>query len=102
MTVVKIADLKNRLSHYLRLVKQGEPVLIKDRDTVIARIEPVSSPEAELSSEGQRLARLRARGALKPSATPLTAPLMARFLASRPTLDADLLEALLAERNEGR
>ena len=37
-TEVKIAELKDNLSSYLRLVRQGNEVIIKDRDTPIAHI----------------------------------------------------------------
>jgi prevent-host-death family protein len=41
-------ELKNRLSHYLRRVRAGEPVFVMDRNQVIAEIRAVASaPEAE-------------------------------------------------------
>jgi prevent-host-death family protein len=45
MKRVKIAELKNQLSKYLRAVERGETVEVTDRDRPIARIVPV--PEAE-------------------------------------------------------
>jgi prevent-host-death family protein len=39
-TEVKIAELKDKLSAYLRLVREGNEVIIKDRDTPIARLMP--------------------------------------------------------------
>jgi prevent-host-death family protein len=33
---VKIAELKNRLSHYLREVRKGETVIVYDRDEPVA------------------------------------------------------------------
>jgi prevent-host-death family protein len=52
MKAVKIAELKNRLSNYLNDVKEGEEILIKDRDRPIARIVPikVDSPDEEMMS----------------------------------------------------
>ena len=38
MKTVKIAELKNRLSYYLRRVQRGESILVCDRDRVVARI----------------------------------------------------------------
>ena len=38
---VNIAELKNRLSHYLADVKAGREILIRDRDTPIAVIVPI-------------------------------------------------------------
>ena len=50
---VKIAELKNRLSYYLRRVQRGESILVCDRDRVIARIERVDphapGPESDLA-----------------------------------------------------
>ena len=40
MTSVGIAELKARLSEYLRIVRRGHPVVVLDRDTPIARILP--------------------------------------------------------------
>jgi prevent-host-death family protein len=38
MQEVKIAELKARLSHYLKLAESGEEVLVKDRDRPVARL----------------------------------------------------------------
>ncbi len=38
MKAVGIKALKNELSHYLRLVKEGERIFITDRDEVIAEL----------------------------------------------------------------
>lgn len=40
MTSVGIKELKNRLSHYIRLVKQGEAVQVTDRGEVVAELRP--------------------------------------------------------------
>lgn len=40
MKTVNIADLKNRLSAYLQLVRNGEELLVKDRDVPVAHISP--------------------------------------------------------------
>jgi prevent-host-death family protein len=37
---VKVAELKSKLSEYLRSVRRGNEIVIKDRDTPIARIVP--------------------------------------------------------------
>lgn len=61
MKTANVADLKNRLSAYLQLVREGEEVIVKDRNQPIARITPYNVSGA---SESER--RLVARGALKP------------------------------------
>ena len=38
MIRVNITEIKNRLSHYLRLVKGGEEIEIIDRNTPLARV----------------------------------------------------------------
>jgi len=38
MQEVKIAELRARLGHYLRLVEKGEEVLVKDCDRPVARL----------------------------------------------------------------
>ena len=40
MIEVGIRELKNRLSHYIRLVKKGEAVRVTDRGTVVAELVP--------------------------------------------------------------
>jgi prevent-host-death family protein len=45
---VGIRELKNKLSHYLDLVKSGEKLAVTDRGTVIAYVFPAASaPELE-------------------------------------------------------
>lgn len=43
---VKVAELKARLSEYLRAARRGHPVTVCDRDTPIARLVPYT-PEGE-------------------------------------------------------
>lgn len=42
MKSVNIADLKNQLSRYLKEVKAGGEILVRDRDAPIARIVPLT------------------------------------------------------------
>ena len=43
MVRTNISNLKNRLSHYLRLVRAGEVVEITDRKVPLARIEAIDA-----------------------------------------------------------
>ena len=43
MRTVNIADLKNQLSRHLKHVRQGEEILIRDRQVPVAKIVPLSS-----------------------------------------------------------
>ena len=57
MRSVKIGALKNQLSTYLRYVRNGEEVVVHDRDQPVARIIPfrpanVSEEEARLAAAG--------------------------------------------------
>jgi prevent-host-death family protein len=45
MKTVNIGALKNNLSSYLRDVRNGEEVLVKDRDKPIARILPIRAEQ---------------------------------------------------------
>lgn len=60
MKTVNVADLKNRLSAYLQLVRAGEEVIVKDRNQPVARI---SRYDVSDLSESER--RLVASGVLK-------------------------------------
>lgn len=97
MKTARISELKNRLSHYLRYVRRGQSVLVYDRDRPIARIEPVR--ESILAEgEGERVAELERVGALRaPSST-----LPPGWIQRRGSVQADVLRALLAERESGR
>jgi prevent-host-death family protein len=41
MKRVRIAELKARLSEYLRAVRRGETIAVLDRDTPVAQIVPI-------------------------------------------------------------
>jgi prevent-host-death family protein len=65
-SVVSIRELKSRLSHYLRLARRGESVVITDRGIPVGRLVPV-----EQDLEG-RVVALRAAGLLQWSGRRLT------------------------------
>lgn len=78
MRAVGIRELRNKLSHYVRLVEAGETVLVTDRGTVVAELRPAgaTTPTAhgfdELARRG--LATLGAPN--DPSAYPRQEPLL--------------------------
>jgi len=41
MKTVNVAELKDRLSYYLNEVKAGQEIVIRDRNTPIARVIPI-------------------------------------------------------------
>ena len=55
-SVVSIRELKSRLSHYLRLARKGESVVITDRGVPVGRIVPIGQ------DLDQRLAAMREVG----------------------------------------
>jgi prevent-host-death family protein len=81
---VKVAELKARLSAYLRAARRGHPVTVCDRDTPIARLVPYQ-PAGEALTVREPLRGLHH--------TPLPRPLGHRV---------DSLAALLEERQSSR
>ena len=98
MKVVKIAELKNRLSYYLRRVQRGESILVCDRERVIARIDRVDVGAPFPERDGEWLERLERRGVIRRG----TGKLPRGWLAGRPRVRADVVTALLREREERR
>ena len=86
MKSVRIADLKARLSAYLRSVRRGETLTVLDRETPVARIVPIDQPAGKLSIR-------RAKGKRRFSDVPL--PLISRT-------SIDIVSLLLEERQGGR
>jgi prevent-host-death family protein len=86
MKQVRIAELKARLSEYLRAVRRGETVAVLDRDTPIAHIVPVRDrPKLTI--------RKPAPGTPPPNRVKLPKPLK---------LDIDIVDLLLEERQRSR
>lgn len=84
---VGIAELKARLSEYLRGVRNGRELTIYDRDQPIARLVPyAAASDALVVREPAR--RYRALGDI-----PLPPPA---------PLQADVVDVLLEDRNRGR
>ena len=96
MKRARIAELKNRLSYYLRFVRRGQSVLIYDRDLAIARIDPVRSPATFESADW--IADLEQAGILRAP----TVPLPRDWLGKRIPAKGDVVAALLEERDSGR
>lgn len=95
---VTISELKSHLSHYLRRVRMGETIVIRDRDRVIARIEPAGGGASAGSEDATWLDDVERRGVVRRA----SGSLPKEWLAARPRVDADVVDALLKEREEGR
>ncbi len=99
MKVASITDAKNNLSALIDGLKNGAPVLIADRGRPVARLEPVL-PSEDGDDEG-RLSRLIRAGLVRPART---GPPLFLLKARPPRVDGDVsaVDALIAERREGR
>lgn len=58
-----IRELKNRLTHYLRLVRAGERVIVTDRNRPVAILRPLGD-ETTYDTPEERLATLARGGGL--------------------------------------
>ena len=64
MEMVGIKELKNRLTHYLRLTRKGDKIIVTDRGFPVAVLHSLDAIEANDSIE-EKLAALARRGTLK-------------------------------------
>ncbi len=88
MKTAAVSELKNRLSHFLRLVRRGESVTILDRGRPVARLTRVESSDAEIDA-------LVAAGLARPPLAALPKDFLTRRL---PRPKASVQEALLEAR----
>jgi prevent-host-death family protein len=66
MRTAKISELKAKLSAHIEFVKNGEEVLIFDRNTPVARLVPAGP----LEGQDERMKRLIAKGIITPAKDP--------------------------------
>jgi len=89
MKTAAVTDLKNRLSHYLRLVARGESVTITDHGQPVARLSRVESSASDTAA-------LVAAGLARPPLAPLPSDFLERALPK----SADVRGALLDDRED--
>jgi antitoxin (DNA-binding transcriptional repressor) of toxin-antitoxin stability system len=94
MRSVGIKALKNRLSEYIRLVSQGETVLVTDRDRVVAEITPPAGGRSEYVTDAV-LAEAVRKGWVTP-------PLIKRPRERKGVAPLDEILADLSEQREDR
>jgi prevent-host-death family protein len=96
MTNARISELRDSLSEYLARVRKGETIIVYDRDTPIARIEPIAPSDENVPGWVREAER---RGVMSPPKNSGPAVL-------GPPVKIDpkfsVLEALLEERRTGR
>lgn len=97
MKTAGVAELKARLSLYLEQVKRGHEVLVTDRGRPVAKLVPVIGGESDTS----RRERLIREGVLIPGRGRIPRALLRPPRGSKEVGRA-VLDALLAERREGR
>lgn len=90
MKTAAVTDLKNRLSHYLRLVARGESVTILERGKPVARLTRVDADDSEVET-------LVTAGLARPPLAPLPADFLTRAL---PRPKASVQAALLEDRED--
>jgi len=100
MRTTTITDAKNGLSALIDRVRAGESVLILDRGTPVARLEPVTTA-SESSDPTGRIKRLERAGLIGPAGA---APPLDLIRSAAPELanGASAVEAVLDERRGNR
>jgi len=101
MKSATIADLRNHLSSYLKVVERGEKILVRRRGEVIAEIRPPPpATEREDADEDldARLVELENQGLIRRGSGRLPGWCLQPLAGPR----ANLLKALLEEREAGR
>lgn len=65
MKEVGIRELKNRLSEYIRQVREGEVIMVTDRGEVVAELRSPAEPENELLRKYPGLAEMARKGLVR-------------------------------------
>lgn len=95
MVKANIAAAKNQLSRLIDQVKQGETVLIMDRNRPVARLEPLMKQNVNIDD-------LHSQGILVASKKRLDTKKFLAMPKAKLSETASLRDAILEEREEGR
>lgn len=95
MSTASVTEAKNNLSKLLKKVRNGQSILILDRNVPVARLEPLAAGSSE--ADEARLADLEQRGLLTRGRGKLPRDFWTRPL---PKFKRSVVQALLDERNE--
>jgi len=103
MIKANVTEIKNRLSHYLRLVKGGEEIEIVERKTPLARIVGIGN----LPDSGKRASWVKEMYDLGIVIPPKKTRVSSSFMSIDQIVSSEgnicgVLEALLEERHKGR
>jgi len=99
MNIANISYARNHLSELVNRVRDGESILIVDRNTPVAQLEPVSARMQAQARWGKDLVR---RGIVRPARGRLNPKGLAALALPTAGKGGDILAALVAEREEGR
>ena len=94
MRSVNVAELKNRLSKYLRFARSGEEVVIRDRNLPVAKLVPFRAEDAD-----EEELRLVAAGKLRLPEEELDLEALFKIPTGR-VKGNEATQALLADREE--
>lgn len=95
MKTVKISELKAQLSAHIQIVRDGEEVLVCDRNKPVARIVPI-----RLEDRSQQEQRLIARGVLTPPLRKRPVPVL--WPTPPGKVSDEVMEQIWREEREGR
>jgi antitoxin (DNA-binding transcriptional repressor) of toxin-antitoxin stability system len=95
MRAVGLKMLKNRLSEYVRLVANGETVLVTDRDRVVAELSPPRAGRSELLGDAMLAEAVRKGWVMPPALGGAAAPPRKPIAAFR-----TLMEELRRDRDD--
>ncbi len=104
MVRVTISELKNGLSRFLKVVRAGEEIEVRDRDLPIARILPIGSAGKRGKARGGPaeeeafLEEAARRGILRRGSGKIPRDVLEGPIGGKP----GVLAELIAERREGR
>lgn len=99
MNRANISYTRNHLSEMLARVKEGETILIVDRQQPVARLEPAAGPSAEYPAWQADLVR---RGLVRQARHRLDPKALRTMPLPKPRAGGDILAALAADREGNR
>ena len=99
MHKANISYTRNHLSEVLSRVREGETVVIVDRQQPVARLEPITGPSARALPWQADLVR---RGLVRQACGPLDVKALEGMPLPRLRGEGDIVKMLRAEREEGR
>jgi len=98
MRTAKISELKAKLSAHIAFVKNGEEVLIFDRNTPVARLVPAGP----VGDEDARMRRLIAKGIITPPKMPRPEGLKLPKPPGKRCISQEVMDQVWREERDGR